>query len=376
MKYCFLILLLFRCSFGIETIPALNSDQISCDPTAISIQLNEDDVNEDTIGYKRAIGAFLIKNYEDGQTPISDTCTFTSLSGDDKAPYKIEFDLTTPEGKACMSDLSFTDGFFGAKFLINIKSYSTKVILFNQDPVVVYQINCEMNDLYNSTGNVKPSKGLQNLSVDGQSGQFEIDSTIDGRNDFGDFLEAILSAQTSIEFNLKNVPTSYKLKAKNFWLSPSSDIDDTGAKLYVVQDWVTQSTDVLGGALTFAATDRQVKAEFETFFWTDPNSNIIYGHAEVCICDSDTSNCDEPQNVCTSSMRISKRSLGDNELVTYSSKPLIVRNTGNAADDNIINTVENETVAVMGAVFFMPTITLSIISIIMRTKKRIVVDHA
>jgi len=185
-----------------------------------------------------------------------------------------------------------------------------------------------------------------------------------------------LSVQTSIEFNLRNVPASYVLKAKNFWLSSSSDIDDSGAKIYVVQNWVTKSTDDLGGALTFTATGKEVKAEFETFFWTDPNSNIIYGHAEVCVCDTSTNNCNQPENVCTSSMRISKRSLGDNELVTYSSKPLRVKNTGNAADYNVVNTVENETVAVMGAVFFMPTITLSIISIIIRTKKRIVVDYA
>jgi len=160
MKYCFLILLLFRCSFGFETIPALNSDQISCDPTAITIQVNEENVNEDAIGYKKAIGAYLIKNYDGEQTAISETCTLKSLSNDDNPPFRVQFDLTTPEGKACMSDLSFTDGFFGAKFLVNIKSYSTKLILFNQDPVVIYQVNCEMNDLYNSTGIVKPSKGL------------------------------------------------------------------------------------------------------------------------------------------------------------------------------------------------------------------------
>ena len=67
--------------------------------------MNEENVNEDAIGYKKAIGAYLIKNYDGEQTAISETCTLKSLSNDDNPPFRVQFDLTTPEGKACMSDL-------------------------------------------------------------------------------------------------------------------------------------------------------------------------------------------------------------------------------------------------------------------------------
>ena len=40
-----------------------------------------------------------------------------------------------------------------------------------------------------------------------------------------------------------------------------------------------------------------MKGGFKTFFWTDPNSNLIYGHAEVCVCDTASSNCNLIQDV-------------------------------------------------------------------------------
>jgi len=370
MKFCFHILLLFRFSFGeYTTILPLDPSQISCDPTDFSIQINADDVSEAAIGHKRTIGAHLIKDYSGVNSAIASNCHLQSTTSDPESPpYRIELDLTTSAGQACMSDLSFSDDFFGATFIVYIVSYASQGILYNQDPSVAFQVNCEFNEDYNSTGSVKPSKGLQSVEVDSQSGQFEIDSTIDGRDDFGSELESNLSDQRSIEFNLNKVPSSYTLKTKNFWLSPSSAIDDSGAKVYIVKNWQQQSLDVLGEQLTLSETSQQVKGEFKAFFWTDPNSNLIYGHAEVCVCDSATSNCNQPQNVCISSKR-SKRSVDGNKLATYSSKPLKVVNK-DQEPDNVVETIEKETVAVMGAVFSMPTITLLITSIILKTAKK------
>jgi len=376
MKYCFLILLLFRFSFGeYATIQPLDPSQVSCDPTAISIQINADDVSEAAIGYKRTIGAHLIKDYSGVNSAIASNCHLQSTTSDPQnPPYKIELDITTSAGQACMSDLSFSDDFFGATFLVYIMSYATQGILYNQDPSVVFQVNCEFNEDYNSTGFVKPSKGLQNVEVDSQSGQFEINSTIDGRDDFGSELESNLVDTRSIEFNLENVPNTYILKAKNFWLSPSSDIDDSGAKVYIVKNWQQQSTDALGEQLTLSETNQQVKGGFKTFFWTDPNSNLIYGHAEVCVCDTASSNCNLIQDVCGSSKR-SKRSFDGNKLAIYSSKPVKVINK-EQQPYNDEETIENETVAVMGAVFSMPTVTLLITSIILKaTKKTAVVNN-